>query len=1248
MNPILNQFHTIAQQLTYHPPHTPLITTLTHTNHPPTTPHHWTQHLRHTVNYHHATNQLHTHGTTIYLELGPDAALSTTTAGALPLLRRNRPELTTLALAVAGAHVQGATVDWTAFQPGGSHLADTLPTYPFQRQRYWLSSTSARTDPDALGLASADHPFLGSRVELAQDGALVLTGRLSTTSHPWLADHRIAGQVLLPGTAFVDLALAAGQHAEAPRVEELTLEAPLVLPQEASVRLQLTVGPPDDLGVRPLSIYSSPTDEIEWTRHATGLLARGTGADALRAEAEQTSWPPSDASPIDIGTLYAELDGFGYEYGPAFQGVQAAWRRGEQIFAELEVPAQGAGFALHPALLDAALHLPVALHAEDGTVSGPALPFSWSGVELHAAGASVLRVRWANGRLSAVDPQGEPVVSVDALALLPVDVGRLGAAERTRDLHRLSWEPVKSATAPAVSVRLVAAVSELVEVETEEPPEVVAVRVPPGRAAAAYALEQVQGWLADPRYARSRLLFLTHGALSADPWAAAAWGVVRSAQSEHPDRFALVDLDTEPGTVDRSTLARLAAASLAEPQLLLRAEALLSPGLVRAESPPSPRQELNTGDRTVLVTGGTGALGQLLARHLAERHGVRRLLLLSRSGPAAAGVSELVAQLSATGTTVTVATGDAGDRDTLAAVLADVPAAHPLGAVFHLAGTLDDATVETLTEHRLNGVLRPKADAAFHLHELTRDADLDAFVMFSSISALAGTGGQANYAAANAVLDSLARHRAESGLPGLSLAWGLWDTGDGMAEGLAEAERARWARSGFTPLTAAEGLALFDAALGGQQGALVPVRLDITALRERASAAALPAPLRRLIRAPLPRASGVRGASADGGWAHRTAALAEPERSRAVAELIRTTVATVLGHVTSASIDTSRAFRDLGFDSLTGIELRNRLSTLTGLRIPATAVFDHPSPDALTGHLVTLLAGDTARAPATAGAPATPATDDPIAIVGMACRYPGGVNSPEELWQLVASGTDAIGPFPTDRGWDLDTLYDPDPDHLGTSYTQEGGFLYGAADFDAEFFGISPREALAADPQQRLLLETAWETFERAGIAPGTVRGSRTGVFAGVMYHDYGSRFAKAPEDLEGYLLTGNTASVVSGRLAYTFGLEGPAVTVDTACSSSLVALHLAAQALRSGECDLALAGGVTVMASPATFVEFSRHRGLAADGRCKSFGAGADGTGWAEGAGLLLVERLSDARRHGHPVLALVRGTAVNQDGAS
>ena len=572
--------------------------------------------------------------------------------------------------------------------------------------------------------------------------------------------------------------------------------------------------------------------------------------------------------------------------------------------------------------------------------------------------------------------------------------------------------------------------------------------------------------------------------------------------------------------------------------------------------------------------------------------------------------------------------------------------------------------VTALTADRVDTVLRPKLDAALHLHELTRDMDLAAFVLFSSAAGVLGNPGQGNYAAANASLDALALHRRRSGLPGVSLAWGYWNDASGMTRHLGAADLRRTRRLGMVGLSAAEGMALLDTALrAGDEApaALVATRFDLPALRASARAGTPVAPLLRGL-APAPRpAAKSSHAAVTGSLRQRLDRLGKRECTEALVDLVRRNAAQVLGHSGADAIRADRAFKDAGFDSLTAVELRNRLAAATGLTLSSTIVFDYPKPALLADHLRVRLFGDDEQGSEdeqqgdgqergaeehTIGTVAA-LSDDPIAIVAMACRFPGGVESPEDLWRLVAEGVDVIGEFPDDRGWDIDRHYDADPDSVGKTYVRHGAFLDDATGFDAAFFGISPNEALAMDPQQRLLLETSWEVFERAAIDPTGLGGQDIGVFVGVNSHDYTVRTHHA-SGVEGFRLTGSSGSVISGRIAYQLGFEGPAITIDTACSSSLVALHLAARALQQGECSMALAGGVMVMGNLETFVEFSRQRGLSQDGRCKAFADAADGTGWSEGVGVLLVERLSDARRRGHQVLAVVSGTAVNQDGAS
>ncbi|MEW2119927.1 type I polyketide synthase, partial [Streptomyces sp. NPDC005474] len=725
---------------------------------------------------------------------------------------------------------------------------------------------------------------------------------------------------------------------------------------------------------------------------------------------------------------------------------------------------------------------------------------------------------------------------------------------------------------------------------------------------------------------------------------AAVAGLGRTVALERPDSWGgLVDL---PAVLDERTGGRLCAVLAAvadEDQVAVRSAGVYGRRVLPVK--PGDRAAGRVPDGTVLITGGTGGVGAQVARELAGQ-GAAHLLLLSRRGPAAPGAEELSAELTALGARVTVAACDVADRAELAAVVAAIPAEEPLTTVVHAAGVLDDGTLDALDPARLATLMRVKVTAARALHEVTDGLGLTDFVMFSSFMGVLGSAGQGNYAAANAALDALVAERRAAGLPGTSVAWGAWAGGGMVDNGIAD----RLRRLGISPMEPRAAVRAMTAALADRDELCVVADVDWQRYREAVGLRST-ALLSGLAGAVAPGARTPERAEQDGRVGGQLAGLPAAERARHITDLVRTHAATVLRHGAATDIAPGRAFAELGFDSLTAVELRNRLGAATGLRLPTTLLFDHPTPQALAAHLLAELAPsgpDAQPSEGGAAALATPADDDPIAIIGVGCRFPGAVHGPDAYWQLLSEGRDVIADWPLDRGWDTEGLYDPDPDRPGTTYSRRGGFLHGAGGFDAAFFGISPREALAMDPQQRLLLETCWETAEHAGIDPTSLRGRPVGVFVGTNGQDYPGALDGAPGVSEGHVMTGNTASVMSGRISYELGLDGPALTVDTACSSSLVTLHLAAQALRRGECAQALAGGVTLMSTPKLFVEFSRQRGLAPDGRCKAFAASADGTGWAEGVGMLLLERLSDARRHGHRVLAVLSGTAVNQDGAS
>ncbi|MFE7601374.1 SDR family NAD(P)-dependent oxidoreductase [Streptomyces sp. NPDC057494] len=1302
MDGMLDAFAAVTAQVRYAEPRVPMVSTVTGLP-VEVSADYWVRQVRREVRMSDGLAALHGLGMRTFLELGPDGVLSALGQDCLdddalafvPVLRRGRPERRTLASALGTLHVRGRGPDWRAvFGPGPT---PALPTYAFQRERYWLTARGTE--------GAAGHPLLGPAVELAESGQAVLTARLGRRTHPWLADHAVLGSVLLPGTAFLELAARAGAETGTPRVAELTLVAPLVIPDEGRTEVQVVVAAPGDDGQRALTVHArteTPDGAVEpWTLHATGALAPHDGSPAPAA-----ARPSGEGEPLPVDGCYAELASSGYAYGPVFQGLRAARRHGSDLFAEVALPASvtdAASYGVHPALLDAALHPIVITALEDG--GRRLLPFSWRGVTVHQPGArSVRALITGTGpdavSLTLLDESHAVVAEVEELVLRPVS----DAVAVPRSLHRLDWKPaVADGEEAPRSVALgsadlgvgpryagLAELGQAVDAGLLAPSVVLAPLTAftdgpaPGTGSPVHrALGLLQEWLADDRFADSRLVLVTRAAVAtaadadADPDGAAVWGLVRSAETENPGRFGLLDVETaddcrtslpllgaepqlavrdgeplvprlgpasaggtlvppagtsawrmvvrERGTLDHLALepfpealaplgdgevrvavraagvnfrdvlgtlglypgdpgplglegagvvtevgpgvtglavgdrvmglfsgafgpvavtdhrlvavmpdawtyAEAASAPIvfltayhalvdlaclsAGERVLIHAAAggvgmaavqlarhlgaevygtagpakwdalralglddahlassrtldfetafgaatggrgmdvvlnslagefvdaslrllphggrfvemgktdLRDPARVAAGHPgvayrffdllqePAERisemltavlRLLSAGsltplpvstwdvrrapdafryvsqarhigkvvltlptaldpDGTVLITGATGALGGLVARHLVTEHGARRLLLVSRRGPDAPGSEELAAELTGLGAEVTLAACDTADRDAVSRLLGGVR----LTAVVHAAGVLDDGVVTALTPERLDTVLAAKATAARHLHELTADQDLAAFVLFSSVMGVIGGAGQGNYAAANAYLDALAQHRSALGLPAVSLAWGMWgDTAGrpgaaGMAGSLSEADRVRIARTGLAPIDRAEGLALFDAALRLESAALVPAPLDRAALG--ALGAQLPTVLRDLApAAPRPAQASPAAAAprATETLRDRLAVLSAAEREELLLDLVRVQTAAVLGRSSASGIPADRPFKDMGCDSLTLVELRNRLQTAAGLRLPATFLFNYPTPLAVVAQLHTELA----------------------------------------------------------------------------------------------------------------------------------------------------------------------------------------------------------------------------------------------------------------------------------------------------
>ena len=1029
IEPMLAELEQVASNLTFNPPQIPIVSNLSGeelTEEQATSPAYWAQQARQPVRFADGVAHLREQGVVRFLELGPDATLTALAQECLPeaeasfaaTLRRERHEPTSLITALGATHASGAQVDLSALTKTGA--LTELPTYPFQRQRYWLQAGPTSADPQSLGLTSTEHPFLGASISLAGEGERVLSGRISLKSHPWLADHAVAGTAILPATAFAELALRAGKEVGAERVEELVLEAPLALSGEPTqIQVELSRGEKDPERFE-VAIHSRPQAEEEgeegpWTRHASGTLS--IQEEPLVLDFDPAAWPPPGAEPIEISDLYERAAEAGLEYGPAFQGLEAAWRLGEDLYAEVslaqEQRAEAERFSVHPALLDAAAHAALAASEPDQPLR---LPFSFAGLSLgESEGATSLRARVRLGtervEVALADTHGNAVCEIEALSVREVDPAALRAhAPRRGELYAVEWEEVELAEGSGEGVQV-----HRLPARTDEDPAAAAHRI------GAEVLGAIQSFLTE---GEGRLAILTAGAVAAgegaspDPAAASVWGLVRSAQAEHPGRIALIDGDG--GEASEKLLARALAHS-AEPQLALREGKALAPRLMPLAAGEQAAPPLDP-ERTVLITGGLSGLGALAARHLAKGHGARQLLLAARRGPETPGAEELIGELAELGCEARAVACDVSNREELETLLASIPAEHPLGALVHCAGVLDDGLIADLTPERLDAVLAAKADAAWHLHELTAETELSHFLLYSSIAAGLESPGQGNYAAANAFLDALATKRRSEGLPATAIAWGPWASETEMTAALGEADRTRLARLGLEPFEAEEGLANLDAAMGQERGSLLAVRLLRPVLARHARSGLLPPILSNLVPASRTRPAGT------GSLARRLAELPEAEREGRSSPWSQSR--------SPPCSDTPRRSRSTPRPtSKTSASTPSaRWSCATCSSRPVACAWSRLSSStaralkALAGYLLEQVQGTASVSVVRAAR----SVEEPVAIVGLSCRYPGGVSSPARFWEMLAAGRSGIGEFPADRGWDVERIYDPDPERTGT------------------------------------------------------------------------------------------------------------------------------------------------------------------------------------------------------------------------
>jgi acyl transferase domain-containing protein/acyl carrier protein len=1252
MDGALSGFEAALSALHAGPPRVPFISTVTGARADDLGPSYWSRQLRASVRFGDAMRSLASEGARVFVEIGPDAtllALARRTCRAGAFVPSQRPHVDPrhmLAEAVATLFRHGVEVDGRAWAgPGASRV--TVPAYPFERTRVWMEP------PPAGATSDEPAPFAGARRPSPLHDRIVFESRLRAGASPF-DGHRIHGTVLVPGAGYLALVLAAVREAfgsAACTLEDITFHRALAL------------GGRD----RPVQVVLSPEgaafqvhaldDAGAWQLHAAGRIVRGEPA------AGPVTASPAEGEPLEATRFYEALERWGFALGEDYRWHERLWRGKDAVRSVLRAPRPGddvGRYELHPGMADALFHLArgtfslpdggadayVPLHVGRFRYWGRPGGQLWAEASLREAftGQETLAVdlRLWDGTRPVAQAEDVSVKRAPAAALLGGTVG-------PDWLHEMRWhEAPRGEPAPARRWLLLGDISGFgstlarqMQAEGtqasvapsldghDDVDSVVSLAALEGGsldAGCAAALHLAQALVTRP--SPPALWLVTRRAQAAggavDVEQAALWGLARVVAREHPQLLGgIVDIDGGPDEACR--LAEELLHADGEAQVALRGARRLVPRLepLRA-GPASSSPPTLSAEATYLVTGGLGSLGSRVARWLVER-GARHLALLSRHRD-----EEALAALAGTGARVVHLAADVAVAAEVASALATLSDGPPLRGVIHAAGVLDDAALGTQEWARWRAVLRPKVEGAWNVHQVTANADLDFFVLFSSAASVLGPEGQSSYAAANAFLDALAQHRRDLGRPALSIGWGPW-AGVGMAKHLDERAWRRLHERGLDAIEPDAGLALLGPLLAHPAS-----HVAVLPLRRGSGVGVALRPPRATTRPRLDLAG-----------------AAGPARLTRLLAHVQAEAADVLGWSDPSALPTAKPLGELGLDSVMALELARRLSESVGRPLPPTLLFNHPTMEALARRLgeevpalEPAVVSPGARPAIFEGRPTRaagrrPATPAAIAVVGLSCRFPGAPSA-EEFWRLVAEGTDAVTEVPRDR-WNVDEWYDPElgPD---TMNTRRGGFIDGIDQFDPAFFDVSVREAAGMDPQQRLLLEVAWEALEDAGVSATRLDGSRTGVFLGLCNGDYAVLHARPPQRGG----TGVSLGVAANRLSYFFNLHGPSFVVDTACSSSLLAVHLACQSLRAGECDVALAGGVNVILSPTSTVSFAQAGMMAPDGRCKTFDASADGYVRGEGCGIVVLRRLADARADRARVRAVVAGSATNQDGRS